>query len=170
MTEMRQEIEALETMTATELRRRYAEAFGEPTRSGNRRWMARRIAWRLQAQAEGGLTERARRRAEALARDEDIRLRPPADFADRGPALGVALRTVSGTVVKRDDRVPIPGTVLTRTYKGVEHAVTVLPNGFEHAGKTYRSLSAVAHAITGSHWNGYYFFGLTKPGKDGDER
>jgi hypothetical protein len=54
--------------------------------------------------------------------------------------------------------------VLRRTFKGAEHEVTVLPHGFEHEGKTYRSLSAVATAITGSHWNGFLFFGLTKKG------
>ena len=56
----------------------------------------------------------------------------------------------------------IPGTVLTRTYRGTHVAVTVLADGFEYAGQTYRSLSAIAKAVTGSHWNGYLFFGLTK--------
>ena len=65
--------------------------------------------------------------------------------------------------VQRDERVPPPGTVLTRRFKGHEYRVSVLPNGFEHDGDVYRSLSAVAHAITGSHWNGLLFFGLTKP-------
>ena len=64
--------------------------------------------------------------------------------------------------VQRDERVPPPGTILTRPFKGREHRVTVLPNGFEHDGEVYRSLSAVAHAITGSHWNGLLFFGLNK--------
>ena len=160
------ELSALGALTARELRERYEDVFGEPSRSGNRRWLHRRIAWRLQAQAEGGLSERARRRAEELARDEDLRLRPP---RDRGPALGATLKTVSGRLVRRDDRIPIPGTILTRVYKGVEHRVMVLPRGFEwqteRGGRVYRSLSAVAHAITGGHWNGFHFFGLEAPRK-----
>ncbi|MCB9838234.1 MAG: DUF2924 domain-containing protein [Phycisphaeraceae bacterium] len=154
-------IDELAGRSVGQLRERYAEVFGEPSRSGNRRWLIRRIAWRLQAMAEGDLTERARRRAEELARDEDLRVRPP---KDRGPELGANLRTVSGRIIRRvDDRVPMPGTVLTRVFKGVEHRVTVLPHGFEHEGRVHRSLSAAAHAISGSHWNGFHFFGLTKP-------
>ena len=59
------------------------------------------------------------------------------------------------------DRLPVPGTVLTRTYRGRRVAVQVLPSGFEYEGRVYRSLSAVAKAVTGSHWNGHLFFGLT---------
>ena len=54
--------------------------------------------------------------------------------------------------------------VLTRRYKGRTILVRVLPNGFDYEGEIYRSLSAVAKAITGSHWNGRLFFGLTKSG------
>ena len=156
-------IEELEDLTVGQLRDRYAAVFGEPTRSGNRQWLLRRVAWRLQALAEGDLSDRARRRAAELARDADIRLRPP---ADRGPALGADVRTVTGKVATRsDDRLPIPGGELTRTFKGTEYRVTVLQDGFEYDGTIYRSLSAVATAITGSHWNGYHFFGLTGPMK-----
>ena len=59
------------------------------------------------------------------------------------------------------DRLPIPGTVLTRKYRGRQIEVKVLPNAFEYDGQNYRSLTAVAKAITGSHWNGHLFFGLT---------
>lgn len=156
-------IEALHGMTPALLREAYREVFGEPSRSNNRQWLIRRVAWRMQALAEGGLSERAKARAAELARDEDLRLRPP---VDRGPGLGASLRTVSGKVVARSDgRVPIAGTVLVRPHRGVDHRVVVLSEGFEHGGRVYRSLSAVAHAITGSHWNGYHFFGLTKPAR-----
>ena len=50
-------------MTVGQLQARYAEVFGEPARSGNRQWLFRRVAWRVQAMAEGDLTERARERA-----------------------------------------------------------------------------------------------------------
>ena len=56
----------------------------------------------------------------------------------------------------------MPGTVLTRTYRDRVIQVTVLPKGFEWEGQMYRSLSAVAKAVTGAHWNGHLFFGLKK--------
>jgi hypothetical protein len=164
------QIEDLKTMSVAQLRERYREVFGEASSSGNRQWLTRRIAWRIQSLAEGGLSDRARRRAEELARDADVRLRAPV-MADhpgstiavaRLPLRGARVLTVSGRIVKRsDDRAPLPGAVLCRHYKGVDHRVAVLRDGFEHDGKVYRSLSAVATAITGSHWNGYLFFGLT---------
>ena len=153
-------IATIQDMSPTELRERYRELFGEETRSGNRPWLIRRIAWREQAIREGGLSERARTRAEELARDEDLRVRPPSSPA---PSPGHGLRTVDGPLARRDPRVPIPGTVLTREYKGSTHRVTVLKEGFEHDGTVYRSLTAAAYAITNTHWNGMLFFGLTRP-------
>jgi hypothetical protein len=147
---------ALERMTASQLQARYAEVFGEPSRSGNRQWLLRRVAWRIQALAEGGLSERARQRAAELARDADVRVVPPR----AGNGLG---RPTSPTSLRLTANGPAPGTVLTRVYHGVEHRVTVLPDGFEYNGMRYRSLSAIASAITGSHWNGRLFFGLVAP-------
>jgi len=163
---MRHQIASLERMTVGQLQARYAEVFGEPARSGNRQWLFRRVAWRIQAMAEGDLSERARERARELARDADLRVKPPKDGDDATlhpqPQPVGPLRTVSGRLsLKRDPRVPVPGTKLTRNFKGHEYRVIVLPNGFEYDGQVFRSLSAVAHAITGSHWNGMLFFGLT---------
>src|ERR1700722_8755864 len=81
------ELAALQRLGTNDLRARYAEVFAEPTRSGNRPWLIKRIAWRLQANAEGGLSERARQRAEELARDADLRLRPPAEVRSVVPAM-----------------------------------------------------------------------------------
>lgn len=157
------EIETLRRMAVKELRRRHMELFGEENRSANRQYLFRRIAWRLQALAEGDLSERARRRAQELARDADLRVRPPRELVTAPSPAG--LKTVTGKVaVSRDERLPMPGTVLRRVFKGHEYHVTVLPNGFEYDGQAYRSLTAVAHAITGSHWNGWHFFGMaTRP-------
>lgn len=156
------EIDALRRMTVTELRRRHAELFGEETRAGNRQYLFRRIAWRVQALAEGDLTQRAQRRARELARDADLRRRPPRELTM--PPAPADLKTLAGQVaVARDDRLPKPGQTLTRPYKGHMYEVKVLPNGFEYDGRAYRSLSAIAHAITGSHWNGYRFFSDAKP-------
>jgi len=154
-------IDDLDHMTARQLRERYAEVCGEPTRSGNCQWMRRRIAWRVQMAEEGDLAERALARARSLAAgigdDADLRVRPPSGAL----ATPSGTRTITGPMARPDDdRLPLPGTVLTRMFKGVEHRVLVLPHGFDYGGQTYRSLTAVAHAISGSHWNGFLFFGL----------
>ncbi len=150
------ELAALGRLTTKELRARYAEVFGEGTNANNRTWLLRRIAWRLQALAEGDLSERARRRAAELANDADLRMRPPKALAC------VAADRVETRAVrfKADDRLPPPGTVLTRQYKGQVVQVRVLPDGFEFEGRVFRSLSAVAREVTGSHCNGYFFFRL----------
>jgi hypothetical protein len=154
------ELAALQRMTVKELKARYAEVFAENTNAANKAWLIKRIAWRLQALAEGDLSERARRRAAEIANDADLRLSPPK--AKAAPAAGaVAERTMTGTLAnKGDDRLPLPGTILTREYKGAVVQVQVLSNGFEYEGVVYKSLSAVAKAITGQHVNGYAFFKL----------
>lgn len=154
------EVAALQRMTVRELRSRYAEVFGEETRAGNKPWLVKRIAWRLQSIVEGDISDRARQRAAELANDADVRLSPP----KAKPATpGSATRTRSvGFVATEDDRLPPPGTVLTRKYKGQSLQVKVLPKGFEFEGEVYKSLSAVAKAITGQHCNGYHFFRLGK--------
>src|SRR6516165_1534520 len=149
------EVAALRRMTMRELRERYAEAFGDTTNANNRAWLVRRIAWRLQAKAEGDLSERARRRAAELADEADLRLNPPVvkdAAADRTIAEVLPLRT--------DNRLPPSGSVITRLYKGDSLQVKVLDDGFEFEGETFTSLSAVARKITGQHMNGFLFFRL----------
>jgi hypothetical protein len=154
------EVAALQRMTVRELRMRFAEVFGEETRAGNKPWLVKRIAWRLQSLTEGDLSDRARQRAAELANDADVRLSPPkAKPASPAPTA----RTTTATLaVEGDDRLPPPGTVITREYKSETLQVKVLPKGFEFEGEVYKSLSAVAKAITGQHCNGYHFFRLGK--------
>ena len=161
-----QTVSELRRMTVTELRRKYADVFGEQTRSYHKDFLVRRIAWRMQANEEGGLPERARLRALEIANDADLRTRAP------GPATPPTLARLATTVgagVKRrievptDERLPMPGALLTRQYKGRSVRVRVLPSGFDYEGTVYRSLSAIAEIVTGSHWNGYLFFGLKPP-------
>lgn len=162
-TNVGKELAALQRLTVNELRARYAEVFGEPTNANNRAWLVKRIAWRLQALAEGDLSERARRRAAELANDADLRMNPP----KVPPAVPTDERTTARVLAfKPDDRLPPPGTVLTRRYKGEVLQVKVLPQGFKYEGEVYGSLSAVAKAITGSHCNGYLFFRLGDKGGD----
>lgn len=159
-------VSELRRMTVTELRRRHAEVFGEPTRSHHKDYLVRRIAWCVQANAEGGLPERARRRALEIADDADLRTRAPGPA--RAPSAAVAAASRAEGVTHRlevpaDERLPMPGALLTREYKGRTIRVRVLPGGFDYEGTIYRSLSAVAQAVTGAHWNGYLFFGIEKP-------
>ena len=157
------EIRALGRMSVGELRDRYVEVFGEETRSHNKTYLLRRIAWQIQALEEGDLSERARRRAEELADDSYLRTRAPKKVSSIQAAASsrTAVRTFTPS---HDRRLPMPGTVITREYHGETVAVTVLDNGFEYEGQVYRSLTAVAKAVTGSHWNGYHFFGLREKG------
>ena len=150
-----QELALLPRLGVADLRSRYAELFGETTRTGNKAWLVKRLAWRLQALAEGGLSERARRRAAELANDADLRLSPPRPTTGSGSA-----RLPS----KRNDRIPPAGTLLTRPYKGTTVQVRVLEHGFLYEGTIYPSLSAVATAVTGSHCSGYLFFRLLPKG------
>jgi hypothetical protein len=164
---MGKELAALGRMTVDELRTRYGEVFGEEPRSRHRQWLVKRIAWRIQALAEGGLSERARRRAAELANDADLRLTAPIATAVELPAPSQAGQPRTAVVkahFSTDRRLPPPGTVLARPYKGQTLRVIVRADGFEYEGEAYNSLSAVAKAITGSHCNGYLFFGLTNGG------
>jgi hypothetical protein len=155
------EVAALQRLTISQLRQRFADVFGEATRASNRTWLVKRIAWRLQALAEGDLSQRARQRATELARDADLRLNAPGNKTTTvTPEPGHA-PTTSSVPAPIDRRLPPPGTVLTRPYKGKQLHVQVLTEGFAYAGTVFPSLSAVAKAITGSHCNGYHFFRAT---------
>lgn len=155
------ELSVLNGMSVADLRQRYADVFGEASASRHRQFLIRRILWRLQANQDGGLSERARRRAGELAADSDVRLTAP----KAKPADQAAITRVSVIEISHDDRLPMPGAVITRPYKGKAIDVRVLPRGFEYEGTVYRTLSAVAKEVTGTHWNGYHFFKLGKKGQ-----
>jgi hypothetical protein len=157
------EIEKLRRVSLVALREKYREVFAEETRCRNREHLFRRIAWRLQALAEGDLTERARERASQLARDADLRVVAPRDFFTVEGAPVRTTRKESGRTA--DCRLPLPGTLLSRKWKGRTILVEVLAEGFRFEDRRYASLSAVAVAITGTRWNGLAFFGLTGKGR-----
>ena len=156
------QIEDLRQMNASALRAKYRGVFGEESRSSNRQFLFRRIAWRLQARAEGDLSERARRRALEIADDADLRIRAPDGFfVASGP--GDTARSPDRAGGGRDRRLPCPGTLLTRQFENRRIVVKVLEDGgFEYQSQRYRSLSAVAREVTGTRWNGHLFFGLTE--------
>jgi hypothetical protein len=153
------EVAKLEKMTVNELREKFAEVCGEETTARNRTWLIRRIAWRLQANIHGGLSQRALARARELARDADLRVTAPrSQSVPKTPPSRTRPTTLA---ISGDDRLPPPGTEIVRQYKGRTLKVLVLANGFEFEGEVYKSLSAVAKQITGSHCNGFLFFRLT---------
>ncbi|MCL4488398.1 MAG: DUF2924 domain-containing protein [Chloroflexi bacterium] len=156
-----QQIAQLGHMTVPQLRKKYAEVFGEESRSNNRQFLYRRIAWRIQALAEGGLSERARLRAMAIANDADLRIRAPKRRSDPNAFLEVTAKVPKPL----DNRLPAPGTWLEREYRGQRIAVKVRADGFEFEGRVYKSLTAVANEATGGKWNGFKFFGLPTPSK-----
>jgi hypothetical protein len=161
--DIQQEVAMMRQMTGRQLRAKYEELLGEEPRSGHKDHLVRRITWRIQALAEGDLSERASQRAAELARDADLRLgapRTPRRNASERPSTAAG----NGSASARDGRLPMPGTILVRQYLGQTLQVTVLEQGLEYDGRIYKSLTAVAKRITGKHWNGFHFFGLSKKG------
>lgn len=149
------EISRLEAMTVGQLRLEFARLWGSPAYSRNRRHLVRRCAWRLQELEYGGLSERALRRAEEIADESVLRQLPPRQpkWADVGHKR---------KKVERDPRLPKAGSTLVRRYKGNTITVEVGETTFTWNESEYRSLSALAKAITGSHVNGFQWFGLAK--------
>ncbi len=152
------EVAALKRMTMKELRDKYAEVFGEPTRAGNRIWLVKRIAWRLQALAEGDLSERARRRAAELANDADFRIARTATASTRaGPGRRASPGETTRTASRHGS--PDAGHGPDPRLQGRDAAGAGLGRRLRVRGQrsTPRS-AAVAKAITGAHWNGRLIF------------
>ena len=149
------EISRLRQMSVAELRLMWRELYGEESRSHNRDFLFHRLAWRVQELAHGGLSDATRARLAELA--------PDAFILARTPVANVApVAAPEPTHPRRDPRLPMPGTVLVRDYKGRQLRLTVLDDGFELDGAVYGSLSEAARAVTGSKWNGRLFWGLTE--------
>src|SRR5436190_11654521 len=121
-------IAGLQRLTMLELRVRYAELFDETTAVKNRTWLLRRVAWRLQCLAEGDLSQRARQRAAELANDADLRITVPRvkELVPVAHPCSQPEAPARGS----DSRLPMPGTILTRDYKGQILQVEVLAEGF----------------------------------------
>jgi hypothetical protein len=151
-------IDELQHLTIPVLKQRYRELFGEDSKSSNKQFLFRRIAWCLQANAEGGLSERARQRAAEIADDRDLRLRAPQAFLEQPSSTSWSQERRPA----RDWRLPRPGTLLTRRVGNRQVVVKVLDDGFEYESRHYRSLSAIAREVTGTRWNGLLFFGLSE--------
>ena len=150
------QVRALQGESVAELAARYRERFGAEPACTRHSWLFRRLAWQLQADAHGGLSERARCRLDTLM--AELPAPPPRD---------AATRTARVPGIRRKGVIQ-PGSVLEREYKGRTVRVTVLDDGsVEHDGTRYTSLTAVARAVTGSKSvNGRLWMGLTKRSRD----
>lgn len=147
------QILALKGMSTEGLLQKYEEFFnGKKAPSTNKAFLWRRIAHRIQEIEYGSISEKAQSRIK--------------EFIDKyDPINNKVLRPGKTSIEnrakdKRDRRLPIPGTVITKIYKGNTFQVKVLENSFECNNKIYKTLSKVANAITGDHWNGYLFFNI----------
>ena len=149
------ELEKLKDKSLEELQAQFEQIFGKKTDSTNDTFLQRKIAYRIQEIELGGLSSKAKMRiAELIEKCNPVNnklLRP------RITTSGKELKTLPSM---RDKRLPIPGTIMRKKYKGEEIEVRVLEKGFECNGKRYRSLTQLALEITGSHWNGYAFFNV----------
>ena len=165
------QLAALESMTVGQLAEKWRELYGEPTRTRNKDYLKKRLGWRIQELAEGGLSQGALARIHQLGDQmpERWRMRQSQGHASGdSPAATEALQVVQATE-PRDPRVPPVGTVLRRVFEGKAHEVTVCTEGFEYAGQRYKSLSAIATEIAGTRWNGFLFLGLKKSGESARE-
>jgi len=147
-------IMGLKDMSLEELKQKYEEVFtGSKAPSNNKVYLWRRIAYRMQEREYGELSEKVQGKIEEFIQKYD-------------PINNKALRPDNAETpepskkLKRDNRLPIPGTIITKEYKGNKIQVKILESGFEYNNKAYKSLSAIAKEATGAHWNGYLFFGL----------
>jgi hypothetical protein len=151
--DMKVKLAELSELTIGQLASKYEKLFGEKCRSRNRRYVYRRVAWKMQADEEGGLSERAILRATIIAGESLLRVTPP-------NARKAKKEVPTSMPANWDKRIPPPGQLIERQYKGKRLIVMVMTDGFEFEGERYKSLTAVARAITGSHCNGFYFFKL----------
>src|SRR6202158_3711988 len=135
------EIGRLPALSLLELRNRWKTLFGHPApKSLRRNFLARAVAYQMQVDAYGGLSVATRRRLREIA---------------------IAVRNGDANAVLGSVRIK-PGTQMIRHWQDTTHTVTALAEGFEWNGRTYKSLSAVANAITGTNWNGFAFFGIKR--------
>jgi hypothetical protein len=146
----------------SELQRVYRQIFGCIVPAGSSELARRKIAWYVQAEREGGLPESARQHALAIARSSEIGVRTRTNRDRRNRGLPLQHAVTAGINSDHDSRLPMPGSVIVKEYKGRTILVKVLDSEFEYGGERFASLSAIAKKITGTKWNGLLFFGLAK--------
>lgn len=160
---IRDRIAELAAMNVPALREQHRAVFGVEPACLHRQFLFRKIAWRLQADAEGGLSEATRALARSIARDAPLRNRIITNAGKRAAGFPAEQTVVTTIQPGRDARLPMPGGLIVKQHKGETHVVKVLDDGrFEYDDRRFKSLSAIAQDITGTKWNGLLFFGLTE--------
>jgi hypothetical protein len=143
------QIAELQELSHAELQERWRALHGAEPPTYNRALLIKRLAYRVQELAYGGLSEFAR---------AELRRHMQAERLDAEEAEVARLKRR-----QRKNGMPVAGTRLIREWQGRRYEVTVVDGGFEYEGRRYRSLTAITKAITGTHWNGPAFFGLRTP-------
>ena len=159
---LRDQIDELSAMSVAELEQQHQKIFGEEPASAHRQFLFRKIAWRLQADREGGLPESARDLARAIAKDVPLRNRVISNAGKRRAEFPIEQSAITTITPGHDSRLPMPGGLIVKKYSDQTIVVKVVDDGFEYDDRRYSSLSAIAQEITGTKWNGFLFFGLTK--------
>lgn len=159
---LRDQIDELSAMSVAELQQEHLKLFGEESASAHRQFLFRKIAWRLQADQDGGLPEPVREIARAIAKDAPLRNRVISNAAKRRSGFPIEQSATCTIAPGHDSRLPMPGGLIVKQLKDQTIVVKVLDDGFEYSDRRYNSLSAIAQEITGTKWNGFLFFGLTK--------
>ncbi len=159
------ELRRYESLTTGQLHQEHLRVTGERARSNNRPFLIKRILWNRQAATRGGLTERARARANELARDQDLRVRPPQAIHDAVKAAAAPIVAPADTDATTAAKAPFSelppvGSVIMKQYCGRRLQVQVVADGFVFEQQHFKSLSAVARHVTGANWNGRLFFGV----------
>jgi len=128
-TDIETELDALHGMTTGELADLYRELHGQPCRTRHRAYLIRKNAWRIQANAEGDLSERARKRAAELADDADVRVMAPKTLiCPPQPPDGPTVTRAVTPAHPSDPRLPAPGSAIVRQYKGKQKRKGITPN------------------------------------------
>jgi hypothetical protein len=145
MMDLKAKLDALSDTSLDGLRRLWYRLYNtDPPSTFRRELLTLGVAWKLQADALGGLS----------------------------PALSRRIASIGATIAEKGDLPkaraiqPRPGARLMRVWQGQTHTVLVKEEGFEWQGERYASLSAIAFKITGTRWSGPRFFGLNKPTRE----
>lgn len=150
------QITAPKNASLSELQNKYKELFNtKEAPCDNKVFLLKRIAYKLQEAKYGGLSDTIKTKISGLMAKYD-----PVNNKALRPQVTSAGKEVRSLPFIRDKRLPIPGTVFTKKYKGQVIQVKVLEKGFEYNNIFYKSLSSLAYEVTRAHWNGYDFFGL----------
>ncbi len=144
---MLSEINRLRQMSVGELQVRWRELYGEDCRSRNREYLWRRLAFRTQELAHGGLSAHAKAKIADLGAQDFVRARIPTSAPAATDAASSSPERTDRPV--RDLRLPPVGSVISKNYKGVELQATVRDDGIEFQGRMFSSLTAVAKHVTG---------------------